>query len=64
MTTLLTPVREDLEKLPRPELVGMVEQLRGIIRAKNKSLELLQAAFDQAIEQRDAALLLNELCHY
>jgi hypothetical protein len=54
----------DLRQMAPAELMEMVIQLRGIVAQKDRSLELLQECFDMAVDQRDAALLLNELCHY
>jgi hypothetical protein len=45
-------------------LVSLVIQLRGIVAQKERSVELLQEAFDTAVDERDAARLLNELCHF
>jgi hypothetical protein len=49
--------REGLAQLPIERLVELVIQLSGVIRAQDQ-------AITEIADQRDAALLLNELCHY
>ena len=55
---------ENLQAKSHDELVSLVAYLLGVVRQKERSLELLQEAFDTAVDERDAARLLNELCHY
>jgi hypothetical protein len=50
-------VGEDLQALRPEELVALVIQMRGIIRAQERTVA-------EIVSERDAALLLNELCHY
>ena len=47
----------DLATLSREALTALVLQLRGLERA-------LLTTLTEIIAERDAALLLNELCHY
>ena len=47
----------DLQQMPQEQLISLVVQLRGIVSAQKDELA-------QARDERDAALLLNELCHY
>ena len=48
---------EDLDHLPREEITTLVTQLRAFARDQ-------QITLTEIIAERDAALLLNELCHY
>lgn len=47
----------DLQQMPQEQLVALVLQLRGIVDAQKDELVRVR-------DERDAALLLNELCHY
>ena len=47
----------DPKQMPQEQLVALVLQLRGIVDAQKADLERVR-------DERDAALLLNELCHY
>jgi hypothetical protein len=48
---------EALEAMRPEELIALIIQLRGINRAQEQTLA-------EVIDERDAALMLNELCHY
>lgn len=53
----LEGTHEDLQQMPPEQMIALVIQLRGIVRAHEQ--ELMQTR-----DEREAALLLNELCHY
>lgn len=48
---------EDLHAMPKEHLVALVEELQGLARVQAQAIE-------EIVDERDAALLLNELCHY
>ena len=50
-------LNDNLQELTREELTLLVIELRGLARAQ-------LATLTDIIDQRDAALLLNELCHF
>jgi hypothetical protein len=50
-------VAEYLDTLHRDQLVALVVALQGMMRTQTETIEELA-------EQRNAAWLLNELCHY
>lgn len=49
--------REALAGLEPARLIELVIQQSGVIRAQEQTVT-------EIIDQRDAALMLNELCHY
>jgi hypothetical protein len=52
----LSPV-SGIEAMTREELVELVDELRGLLLAMARTVE-------EIADERNAAQLLNELCHY
>jgi hypothetical protein len=48
---------KDLQAMPKERLVALVAQMQG-------ALEIYQQTIVEIVDERDAARLLNELCHY
>ena len=55
---------EDLSAMPAAELVSLVVQLRQIVSEKIEELRQARNVVNDLIDERDAARLLNELCHF
>lgn len=47
----------DLRAMPKEQLVALVAQMQG-------ALKVYTETFAEIVDERDAARLLNELCHY
>ncbi len=48
---------EDLLAAPREELLALIAELQAFLRTQAQTIR-------EIVDERDAALLLNELCHY
>lgn len=55
---------DEFETCTRADLVQLVLGLRYYVHAGETELASVRGALSSAIDERDAALLLNELCHY
>jgi anthranilate phosphoribosyltransferase len=55
---------EDLSAMPAEQLVSLVVHLRQIVAEKIEDLSQARNVVNDLIDERDAARLLNELCHY